>query len=152
MCLPLLFHKLAFSIQFLFLAEKSGDSDSEKENDGNEAEDGNDSDSDFVVDDDEDIEGLDEDRLPQDPILRPRAILKEGFSKEPQGWKLRVPPTVFQFFRTDGYVVTAEHFPGHDYLCLNWRQEPPSWELFHAYSVHFPPGHDWNNPEVKAQV
>jgi hypothetical protein len=89
--------------------------------------------------------------LPPDPILRPRPIQFQGFGKEPQGWKLRVPPNVYQFYRTDGYYVAASHIPGDNWILLDWRQSPPSFDMFMRYAEHFPEG-DWRNDEVKQQI
>jgi hypothetical protein len=90
--------------------------------------------------------------LPVDPILRPRPIFIPGAVKHPQGWKLRAPPIVFQIYSSKGYKVTAQHIPGEEWITLNWRINPPSWEEFIKVASHFAEKVDFENDEVRQQV
>lgn len=126
--------------------EGEGEGDGE-EGDGDEEKDGDQVTEDKISDESS--------KLPVDTILRPIVNYHvSGTNKQPEGWKVRVPPKVFQFFSNKGYRVTATHVPGNDFITLNWIIKPPTWEEFLAISNHFYKKEDviFDNDEVKQQV
>jgi hypothetical protein len=94
------------------------------------------------------------DELPIDIILRPPAFHVPGVSSAPSGWKVRIPPFVFQIFKNYGYAVAVRHKPGQQYILLDWKLQPPTWEEIIEQENFFPESErqKLNNDEVKQQV
>ena len=148
-------------LNLFLLLDKEKSTDREDSGNGRSEEDEEDEEDDFVVYDDQEqgrdiipIDSDDDDPLPKDSILRPVMNHVTGASKQPAGWKVRVPPKVFQFFSSTGYQVSATHVPGHDFIALNWSINPPSWPEFLRMANHFgnAEGVVFDNDEVKQQV
>ncbi len=77
-----------------------------------------------------------------------------GSISEPEGWKVRIPPNVFQIYKRYGYCVDVRHRPGQTYIFLDWTLHPPQYEEFLQQSELFPveEREKLKNPEVQEQV
>jgi hypothetical protein len=94
------------------------------------------------------------DALPEDVILRPPTPQIPGVLPAPSGWKLRVPPNVFQIYKKFGYTVDVRHIPGQQIIFLDWTLQPPQWEEFIQQQGLFSEEdkNKLNNQEVEQQV
>ena len=140
----------------IYLDDRMNHNNDDDEDQGSENEEGEENPSahDEGEGDDASDENNEQNKLPLDPILRPENIELPGFDTQPKGWKLRVPPDVYQFYRTNGYHVQATHIPGDRYISLHWKQSPPTWTEFREYSprLKVPDPHVFENDEVRQQV
>lgn len=97
------------------------------------------------------IEVYEQHELPPDNLLRPPPVTLPGISVSPEGWKLKIPPNIYQVYKVTGYQVQAQHTPGDQFITLIWTLIPPSWEEMQKYRTIFPNA-DWTNDTVKQQV
>jgi hypothetical protein len=93
-------------------------------------------------------------QLPPDIILRPPTFQIPGIAQAPSGWRLRIPPFVFQIYKNFGYAVKARHMPGQQFILLDWTLEPPTWEELIQQENLLPESEkrQLTNEEVKQQV
>ena len=77
-----------------------------------------------------------------------------GTRAEPEGWKVRIPPNVFQIYKKFGYSVDVRHRPGQTFIFLDWTLNPPQYEEFLEQVGLFPEEEreKLKNPEVEEQV